>query len=63
MDNDDKIKKESKELASSSTQLTAKDFIPQTEVHKDVRMFLDSELASIYQQTKLQSYNLEKEYS
>ncbi len=63
MDNDDKIKKESKELTSTSTQLTAKDFIPQTEVHKDVRMFLDSELASIYQQTKLQSYNLEKEYS
>ena len=63
MDNDDKIKKESKELTSPSTQLTAKDFIPQTEVHKDVRMFLDSELASIYQQTKLQSYNLEKEYS
>ncbi len=63
MDNDDKVKKESKEISSPSTQLKAKDFIPQTEVHKDVRMFLDSELASIYQQTKLQSYNLEKEYS
>lgn len=63
MDNDDKVEKESKEISSPSTQLKAKDFIPQTEVHKDVRMFLDSELASIYQQTKLQSYNLEKEYS
>ena len=57
MDNDDKVKKESKEISSPSTQLKAKDFIPQTEVHKDVRMFLDSELASIYQQTRLTQPN------
>jgi len=75
MDNDDKIKKtnskknnqpsqkKSEPVKALSTKLTAKDFIPQSQVHKDVRTFLDSELASIYQQTKLQSYNLEKEYS
>lgn len=58
MDNVNKIKN-----TELTAELKAKDFIPAKQVHKEVRMFLDSELTSIYNQSKLQSYNLSKEYA
>ena len=65
MDNDNKIDTpETKALSAEvKTELKAKDFIPEQQVHKDVRTFLNNELESLYQQNKLQSYNLEKEYA
>ena len=78
MDNDDKIKDEkiddgtqnSKELAKLnreddySKELTARDFIPQKEIHKEVRMFLDEELEVLHKsRADVQAYNIEKEFS
>ena len=78
MDNDDKINDEiindgtenSKELAKLSREddfskeLTAKDFIPQKEIHKEVRMFLDEELEVLHKsRADVQAYNIEKEFA
>lgn len=78
MDNDDKIKDtESNDGVDSSMalkritpeedfskELTAKDFIPQREIHKEVRMFLDEELETLHRsRADVQAYNLEKEFS
>ena len=78
MDNDDKVKDEiitdgtqnSKELAKRdsgsdySKELTARDFIPQKEIHKEVRMFLDEELEVLHRsRADVQAYNIEKEFS
>ena len=78
MDNDDKIKDtESNDGVDSSMalkrvnpeedfskELTAKDFIPQREIHKEVRMFLDEELEVLHKsRADVQAYNLEKEFS
>lgn len=78
MDNDDKIKDtESNDGIDSSMalkritpeedfskELTAKDFIPQREIHKEVRMFLDEELETLHRaRADVQAYNLEKEFS
>ena len=61
---------DSKELArlnredDFSKELTAKDFIPQKEIHKEVRMFLDEELEVLHKsRADVQAYNLEKEFS
>ncbi|MCQ2591897.1 MAG: hypothetical protein MJ188_03865 [Treponema sp.] len=73
MDNDNKIKSEmetenqldEKELIEirDKKELTAKDFIPSQQIHREVRMFLDSELATLHQQAEIQTYNLEEEYA
>lgn len=65
-----KDSKNSKELAKRdsgsdfSKELTARDFIPQKEIHKEVRMFLDEELEVLHKsRADVQAYNLEKEFS
>ena len=65
-----KDSKKSKELAKRdsesdfSKELTARDFIPQKEIHKEVRMFLDEELEVLHKsRADVQAYNLEKEFS
>ena len=80
MDNDDKINEDEKIVDSGtentkalsrmngdedfSKELTAKDFIPQKEIHKEVRMFLDEELEVLHKsRADVQAYNLEKEFS